>query len=57
MIALYHCYSPSRLLRPLERARCHVVDHPRASEDCTPETPMSEIRVDAVWQKVVEALG
>lgn len=56
MVALYHCYSPSRLLKPLERGRCYVVDHPRG-EGCSPETPMAEISVDVVWSKVLEALG
>lgn len=57
MVALYHCYSPSRLLAPLERSRCHVVDHPRAAQGCSPETPMDEIGVEAVWAKVQEALS
>jgi len=57
MVALYHCYSPSRLLKPLERPRCYVVDHPRAVEGCPPETSMAEISVDAVWARVCEALG
>lgn len=56
MIALYHCYSPSRLLAPLEHPCCHAIDHPRAAQGCPPETPMAEIRVDTVWAKVVEAL-
>jgi heptosyltransferase-3 len=57
MVALYHCYSPSRVLAPLERARCYVVDHPRDFASCSPETPMGEISVDAVWARVREALG
>ena len=57
MVALYHCYSPSRLLAPLERPACYVVDHPRAAEGCGPETPMAEIEVETVWQKVLEALA
>jgi heptosyltransferase-3 len=57
MIALYHCYSPSRLLAPLERPACYVVDHPCAREYCTPETPMADIEVDSVWEKVLEALA
>jgi len=57
MIALYHCYFPSWLFAPLERPACYVVDHPCAREYCTPETPMAEIEVDAVWEKVVEALA
>jgi heptosyltransferase-3 len=55
MVALYHCHSPSRLFGPLERGRCHVVDHPRA-QDCGPDTPMAEIPVDAVWQRVLDAM-
>lgn len=57
MIALYHCYSPSRLLRPLERSRCYLVDHPRVAQGCSPDAPMSEIPVDAVWEKVLAALA
>jgi len=57
MVALYHCYSPSRLLAPLEHPCCYVVDHPRAAQGCGPEAPMAEITVDVVWAKVVEALS
>lgn len=56
MIALYHSHSPSWLLMPLERPGCHVIDHPRAGRDASPEVPMGEIDVDAVWAKVLEAL-
>lgn len=56
MVAMYHCHSPSHLLMPLERQRLHVVDHPRAGRDKSPEAPMSEIEVDTVWRHVVEAL-
>lgn len=56
MIGLYHCLTPSRLIKPLERPGCLVVDHPRAA-DCTPETSMGDVSVDAVWEKVVEALA
>ena len=57
MVALYHCHSPSRLLAPLERPRCYAVDHPRAAQGCGPETPMAELGVDAVWDRVQEALA
>ena len=57
MVALYHCYSPSRLLAPLGRARSYPVDHPRAAQGCSPQTPMAEIGVEAVWAKVQEALA
>ena len=56
MVALYHCYSPSRLLKPLERSRCYAIDHPRP-EGCSPETPMAEITVDTVWASVQQALA
>lgn len=57
MVALYHCYSPGRLLQPLERSRCYVVDHPRAAQGCRPETPMAEITIDTVWSSVQQALA
>ena len=58
MIVLYHCYSPSRLLAPLERSGLFAIDHPRTAEEgCGPETPMAEIAVEPVWAKVVEALA
>lgn len=55
MVVLYHCYLPSWIAEPLERPRCFLVDHPRV-EGCSPETPMAEISVDAVWTKVQTAL-
>lgn len=57
MVALYHCYSPGRLLAPLERPNCFVVEHPRAAGGCREDTPMAEIEVETVWRRVVEALG
>jgi len=57
MVAMYHCHSPSWLLMPLERSRLYVVDHPRAGKDHSPNVPMAEIRVEAVWDKVRKALG
>jgi heptosyltransferase-3 len=57
MIALYHCLAPGRFMQPLERARCYVVDHPRSPQACDADTPMGEIPVDLVWDRVVEALG
>lgn len=55
MIVLYHCLVPSRLMKPLDRPHCYVVDHPQAS-GCSAETPMGDIPVEAVWKKVLEAL-
>jgi heptosyltransferase-3 len=56
MVALYHCHSLSHLLMPLERPRCYVVDHPRRN-GCSESTPMGEIEVETVWQRVLEALA
>lgn len=57
MVAMYHGYSPSRLLAPLEHPCLWTVDHPRAGQGNSPDdTPMSEIPVDAVLAKVREAL-
>lgn len=55
LIGLYHCLTPSRLLKPLERPAVYVVDHPLA-QGCSADTPMGEIPVEAVWRKVLEAL-
>lgn len=57
MVAMYHCHSPSHLLMPLERPRLYAIDHPRAGTDKSPEAPMGEISVQAVWEQVVAALG
>jgi lipopolysaccharide heptosyltransferase III len=56
MVALYHCYSPSRLLMPLGHPCFYPVDHPRAAQGCGPATSMAEITVDSVWTRVLEAL-
>lgn len=57
MVALYHCYSPSRLIAPLEHPCLFAVDHPRLGGDCGPETPMDEIAVETVWAQVQAALA
>ena len=56
MVALYHGYSPSTLLAPLEHPSLYVVDHPRAGPNCSPDESMTAISVDQVWQRVAEAL-
>lgn len=56
LVALYHCYSPSRLLGPLGHPCFHPVDHPRPYP-CATETPMGEIAVDTVFGAVERALG
>jgi heptosyltransferase-3 len=56
MIGLYHCLTPSRVIRPLERPGCFVVDHPNP-DGCSESTSIGDITVDAVWEKVVQALS
>ncbi|MFA5123981.1 glycosyltransferase family 9 protein [Zavarzinia sp.] len=55
MVALYHGYSPSRVLRPLDHPCLSAIDHPLADR-CTPEAPMADISVDTVWQAVEQRL-
>ena len=57
LIALYHGYSRSELIAPLEHPCLYAIDHPRAGPTCTPEAPMAEITVERVWQAVRRALG
>lgn len=54
MVALYHCFSPSRLIAPLEHPCLYAIDHPRIGGG--PDTPMGEIAVDTVWEQVRAAL-
>ncbi len=61
MVALYHGYSPSTLLAPLEHPSLYAVDHPsvenpNAGARCGPQTPMAEISVDRVAARALEAL-
>ncbi len=55
MVALYHGYSPGRVLAPLDHPCAYVIDHPLADR-CTPEADMADITVDRVWDAVLQAL-
>ena len=55
LVALYHCYSPSRLIGALEHPCFYPVDHPRP-HGCAIDTPMAEISVEAVFAAVERAL-
>ena len=57
LVALYHPISPSRVLGALDHPCFFPVDHPLADCGATPETPMADISVDAVWRQVEAALG
>jgi len=56
MIALYHGFSHSGLLAPLDHPCAIAVDHPLAGKGATPDTPMGDISVDEVWQAVTRTL-
>ena len=56
MVALYHGYSPSRVLAPLDHPCLYAIDHPLADR-CTPEAAMADISVDRVWAVVQQALA
>jgi heptosyltransferase-3 len=56
MVALFHCHSPSWRYGPRERPHCFSVDHPRSGAACGPQTPMAELSVETVWQRVRQAL-
>jgi heptosyltransferase-3 len=57
MVAMYHPYSPSRLLAPLDHPCLFVIDHPRVEDNCGPDTSMAEISVETIWTQVQKALG
>lgn len=52
MVALYHCYSPGRLLAPLERDKLRVIEHPALDKGGTMQSEMAEITVETVWEAV-----
>lgn len=56
LVGLYHGFSPSWLIGPLEHPCAYLVDHPLAGRGATTESPMSDISVDRVWQCVERAL-
>jgi len=52
MVALYHCYSPGRLLAPLDRDELQVIEHPALDAGGTIRSDMAEISVESVWAAV-----
>lgn len=57
LVGLYHGFSRSELIAPLEHPCFQAVDHPRAGPGCSTEVSMAEIDVDRVWQAVERALA
>lgn len=56
LVALYHGYSGSDLIGPLEHPCLYAIDHPLAGPECTMEAAMADIGVDRVWTAVQQAL-
>ncbi len=51
MVALYHCRHRGAQLAPLGHDRLAVIEHPATDRECTPDTSMDRISVEAVWQQ------
>ena len=56
LVGLYHGFSRSELIAPLEHPCFFPVDHPLAGPGCSTEVSMADITVDRVWQAVQQAL-
>lgn len=57
LVGLYHGFSRSELIGPLEHPCFFAVDHPRAGPDCSTDVSMADISVDRVWDSVRRSLG
>lgn len=56
LVGLYHGFSRSELIAPLDHPCFYPVDHPLAGPGCSTEAAMADISVDRVWQVVEQAL-
>ncbi len=57
LVGLYHGFSRSELIAPLEHPCFFAVDHPQAGPDCSTEASMADISVDTVFVRVCAALA
>lgn len=57
LVGLYHGFSRSELIAPLEHPCFFAVDHPQAGPNCSTEASMADISVDAVFVRVCAALA
>ncbi len=51
MVALYHCRHRGAQLAPLGHEALAVIEHPASDRECTADTPMDRISVEAVWEQ------
>lgn len=56
LVGLYHGFSRSELIGPLDHPCLFAVDHPLAGPECSTEVSMADIPVDLVFDKVCAAL-
>lgn len=56
LVALYHGYSRSELIAPLDHPHLYAIDHPQAGPDCPTDASMAAISVDQVMEQVELAL-
>jgi heptosyltransferase-3 len=56
LIGLYHGFSRSELVAPLEHPCFIAIDHPLAGPDCSTDASMADISVDTVWHAVEQLL-
>jgi heptosyltransferase-3 len=57
LVGLYHGFSRSELIGPIDHPCFYAVDHPLAGPDCSTEASMADISVDMVFDKVCLALS
>lgn len=57
LVGLYHGFSRSELIAPLEHPCLYAIDHPLAGPGCPIEAPMADIGVDTVFARVEQALA
>ena len=56
IIGLYHCRLPHAIYGPLDHPLDFGLDHPRLGQVCDETTPMAEISVERVFDRLSEAL-
>lgn len=57
LVGLYHGFSRSELIAPLEHPCLYAIDHPRAGPGCPTDVPMADISVATVFAQVERALA
>ena len=56
MVVMYHGFSRSELIAPLEHPALYAIDHPLAGPNCPTDVHMSDISVNTVFASVERAL-